>query len=167
VVNINGASVSIAGATFSLNLNGVTTSIDGLIDGGLYPGVKVKLNGVNTRALMGAQFFQLLDTLNQVSAELVSLPHGVMRLRDSGNNLIVEVNAGTQRINVSGFAAGYYTNNQLIAGPRRTGWGFFSGYTNRAGFDTATVTTSQLAERLVALLQDLGLSGLYHGLIST
>jgi hypothetical protein len=166
VVNINGASVSIAGASFTLNLNGITTSIDHLIDGSLYPGVKVKLNGVNTRSIMGAELFQLINSSNYVAAEMVTLPHGVARFRDSANNLIIELNAGTQVINLAGAGASYRIAGTHVVGPRRTGWGYLSGYTDRSGFDTATITTSQLAERVAALLQDLGLSGLYHGLIS-
>src|SRR5437870_5580891 len=44
--------------------------------------------------------------------------------------------------------------NQVV-GPRKTGWGAPSGTATRTAFDTAAVTTSQLAERVKALIDDL------------
>lgn len=51
-------------------------------------------------------------------------------------------------------------NSNPVAGPRRTGWSAPTGTATRASFDTATVTVSQLAERLKALLDDLTAHGL-------
>lgn len=48
---------------------------------------------------------------------------------------------------------------------RRRGWGLASGVANRGTFDTATVTTQQLAERVKALLDDLDNRMGGHGLI--
>lgn len=52
------------------------------------------------------------------------------------------------------------TGTQVV-GPRRTGWTVPTGTATRATFDTATVTLPQLAERVMALHQDL----VAHGLI--
>lgn len=50
--------------------------------------------------------------------------------------------------------------NQVVAN-RRTGWTAPTGTATRTAFDTATVTTTQLAERVKALTDDL----IAHGLI--
>lgn len=50
-----------------------------------------------------------------------------------------------------------------VVGARRTGWAAPTGVATRTTFDPATVTLSQLAERVKALLDDLT----SHGLIGT
>jgi uncharacterized protein YaiE (UPF0345 family) len=60
------------------------------------------------------------------------------------------------------------TGNYLILGTqvltsRRTGWGAPTGTATRTAFDTTSVTTAQLAERVKALIDDLRT----HGLIGT
>ncbi len=50
-------------------------------------------------------------------------------------------------------------NGVQVIGPRKTGWGTPTGTATRTTFDTATVTTAQLAERLKALIDDLILHG--------
>ncbi len=50
--------------------------------------------------------------------------------------------------------------NQVV-GARKTGWSAATGTTSRATFDTATVTTAQLAQRVKTLIDDL----ITHGLI--
>ena len=53
-----------------------------------------------------------------------------------------------------------------VVGARKTGWSTATGTATRTTFDTATVTTAQLAERVKALIDDLhGTAG--HGLIGT
>lgn len=47
-----------------------------------------------------------------------------------------------------------------VATSRRTGWGAPTGIATRTAFDTATVTTAQLAERVKALVDDLTTHGL-------
>lgn len=48
-----------------------------------------------------------------------------------------------------------------VVSTRKTGWTAATGSVSRATFDTATVTTAQLAQRVAALLDDL----ISHGLI--
>lgn len=50
-----------------------------------------------------------------------------------------------------------------VVGARTQGWSAASGAATRSGFDTATVTTAQLAERVKALIDDL----VAHGLIGS
>lgn len=53
-----------------------------------------------------------------------------------------------------------------VVNARKTGWTVPSGTASRATFDTATVTTEQLAQRLKALIEDLHQTA-GHGLIGT
>ncbi len=50
-----------------------------------------------------------------------------------------------------------------VAGPRRTGWAAASGGAARGSFDTASVTTEALAQRVKALIDDLMAHGLIGG----
>jgi len=55
----------------------------------------------------------------------------------------------------------YYILGNKIISARRTGWTAATGTATRTSFDTSTVTTAQLAERVKALLDDL----IAHGLV--
>jgi hypothetical protein len=61
-------------------------------------------------------------------------------------------------VDVGGF---YRVDGVKVVGNRATGWAAATGTGSRATFDSATVTTAQLAQRLKALLDDL----IGHGLI--
>jgi len=50
-----------------------------------------------------------------------------------------------------------------VVGSRKGGWGAPTGTAERAAFDTASVTTAQLAQRVKALIDDLWLHGLIGG----
>jgi len=52
-----------------------------------------------------------------------------------------------------------------VVSARKTGWTVATGTASRATFDTSTVTLSQLAERVKALIDDLHASSGGHGLI--
>lgn len=52
-----------------------------------------------------------------------------------------------------------YSGTQVL-GARRTGWGAPSGTATRTTFDTSTVTATQLAERVKALIDDLTTHGI-------
>lgn len=51
-------------------------------------------------------------------------------------------------------------NSVSVVGSRKTGWTAATGTATRTTFDTATVTTAQLAERVKALLDDITSHGL-------
>lgn len=57
----------------------------------------------------------------------------------------------------------YRVDNVKVVGNRAGGWGTPSGTATRAAFDTSSITTMQLAERVKALIDDLRA----HGLIGT
>lgn len=58
------------------------------------------------------------------------------------------------------------TGTEAVLGYRRTGWATATGTATRTTFDTTTVTTAQLAERVKALIDDLHATA-GHGLIGT
>lgn len=57
-----------------------------------------------------------------------------------------------------------YKDGTKVVGARKTGWSTATGTASRATFDTATVTTAQLAQRVKALIDDLEATA-GHGLI--
>lgn len=57
-----------------------------------------------------------------------------------------------------------YVGGNRVIGTRKTGWAAPTGTASRATFDTATVTTEQLAQRFLALYNDLAETA-GHGLI--
>lgn len=57
----------------------------------------------------------------------------------------------------------YRVGSTKVVGNRATGWSAPTGTAQRSAFDTSTVTTSQLAQRLKALIDDLT----SHGLIGS
>jgi hypothetical protein len=59
---------------------------------------------------------------------------------------------------------GLVINANPVVGPRRTGWSACTGTKGRTGFDTATATVGDVAQRLAALIDDL-LPATGHGLI--
>jgi hypothetical protein len=74
---------------------------------------------------------------------------------------------GTHDLGLSGkawkdlFLTGVVTiDGAQVVGPRITGWGAAAGTATRTSFDTATVTTELLAQRVKALLDDLQTHGL-------
>lgn len=80
-------------------------------------------------------------------------------------------NSSPLYLNIDGAASGGADSKLMIGAvqvvrSRRTGWATATGTATRTTFDTATVTTAQLAERIKALIDDLhGTAG--HGLIGT
>jgi hypothetical protein len=60
----------------------------------------------------------------------------------------------------------YKVAGTQVVAARKTGWAAPTGTATRTTFDTATVTTAQLAERVKALLDDLNATA-GHGLIGT
>jgi hypothetical protein len=79
------------------------------------------------------------------------------------NGVNVAVISGVGNLVVSGtgqFGGALSISGVQVVGGRRGGWGAPSGTATRTGFDTATATTGQLAERLKALIDDLTAHGL-------
>lgn len=69
-------------------------------------------------------------------------------------------------ITTAGVGGMYKANGVQVVAARKTGWAVATGTATRTTFDTATVTTAQLAERVKALIDDLHQTA-GHGLIGT
>lgn len=67
----------------------------------------------------------------------------------------------TQRARIDYTTGDYYIQFNKIIGTRKTGWTAPTGTATRTSFDTTTVTTQELAERVKAMLDDL----ISHGLL--
>jgi len=79
-----------------------------------------------------------------------------------GTNYAIYTQGGLHRFhdNVNISAGVLQMQGTQIATTRRTGWGAPTGVATRSAFDTSTVTLSQLAERVKALIDDLTTHGL-------
>jgi hypothetical protein len=75
-----------------------------------------------------------------------------------GNGSYVEFNRTGLNVNFAG--VDIHRQGIKVIGIRRTGWAAASGTATRTAFATSTVTTSQLAERVKALIDDLRTHGL-------
>jgi len=82
-------------------------------------------------------------------------------LTASGGLTIGAPTGGNKGIGTINTQLVYYTNGVAVVKNRQTGWNGTTGTISRATFNTATVTTAQLAQRVAALLLDLT----NHGLI--
>lgn len=81
------------------------------------------------------------------------------------NGVIVE-NSSAPVLTFQGYGTvnidhAYYVDNLQVVGPRINGFATPSGTSTRTTFNTATVTTAQLAERFKALIEDLKTHGLF------
>lgn len=80
-----------------------------------------------------------------------------------GSDVNIGIDYVAKGSGIHNFNANLSISGTQVVGTRVTGWGTMTGTATRTAFDTATVTTSQLAERVKALTDDLRT----HGLIGT
>ncbi len=74
--------------------------------------------------------------------------------------------SGSGALSLEGAGGLVYIDGKVILRKRVTGWATATGTATRTTFDTATVTTEQLAQRLKALIDDLhSATGSAHGLL--
>lgn len=83
-----------------------------------------------------------------------------LQLNANGGNLTFG-NGGANILDIQSATGEYRMNGTKVVGARQTGWAAATGTATRTTFDTATVTTAQLAERVKALIDNL----ITHGLI--
>jgi hypothetical protein len=69
-------------------------------------------------------------------------------------------NGATERFGINTSTGILRVNGTQVIASRQTGWTAPTGTSARTTFDTATVTTAQLAERVKALIDDLTTHGL-------
>ncbi len=79
---------------------------------------------------------------------------------DSSTGAVTLGTIGTGQWN---FGVPIYRSGTQVVNTRQTGWSAPTGTATKTAFDTGTVTTAQLAERVKALIDDL----IAHGLIGT
>jgi flagellar basal body rod protein FlgF len=79
----------------------------------------------------------------------------------------INTSPGTERLSINGgiqlteSTDSYKVGTNNVVGSRKTGWAAPTGTATRTTFDTGTVTTEQLAERVKGLIDNL----ISHGLI--
>ena len=111
-------------------------------------------------------FGDTYDRLNIVTSGALRWGSGAAdvdtRLRRSGTKTLTidDTAAGAATLNVVG---AIQNGGTRVVGSRKGGWGVPTGTAERAAFDTASVTTAQLAQRVKALIDDLWLHGLIGG----
>jgi hypothetical protein len=83
-----------------------------------------------------------------------------LQFNANGGNLTFG-NGGANILDIQSPTGEYRMNGTKVVAARQTGWAAATGTATRTTFDTATVTTAQLAERVKALIDNL----ITHGLI--
>ena len=163
--------LSIVDAAFSLTLSAVVTEINNIGVAGYTVGLRVKNQFSSTAFHVAPNRIFAYGSSGGLMVDIGSyLGFGHIDLRDDAGNTRIALTGGasflTPNINISdnGFGAEYRIGGNAVVRARRTGWSFPSGVSTRSSFNTATVTTQELAERVKALLEDLSAS-LGHGLI--
>lgn len=149
VADSNGNLV-ISGATFTLNLNGVTTTIDNAFLGG-YTGLRVKNNFSQAQGMIGDGWIQTTRASDGTTMVY-------MGQSGSAGMLYVADDFGSVGVELRGIAIS--VQGKQVLGIRKTGWTQPSGGVSRASYVTETATTYDVALRLSALIIDLYAHGL-------
>lgn len=132
----------------------------------LFPGASIRVLATGVPALGDLPMNFDIRTREQGSVEVGLISR--FRVTSEGKVLIGNT-AGTERLSVTGniqvtdTSNGYKVGSSTVVGSRKIGWAAPSGTATRTTFDTGTVTTEQLAERVKGLIDDL----ISHGLIGT
>lgn len=151
-----------AGNSADINLIGLNTADRLSIAGGgqtsLFGG-PVAL-GVSTTDKMFEVFF---DTGNWIVMFKNPSAH-ILQLDGSGDDTkaalgIYSSNGAVQKAKIT-CAGNIHVGSSQVLTSRRSGWGTPTGTATRTAFDTSTVTLSQLAERVKALVDDLTTHGM-------
>jgi hypothetical protein len=111
-------------------------------------------NGGNTGVMGAASFYIQIDSNND-QADRVFAVYKDSQFAGGGTELLTVSETGA--MNVTGDVS--RSGTQILT-TRQTGWTAPSGTESRATFDTATVTTEELAKRVYALYTDLAAHGL-------
>ena len=155
---LNGAAASwAAGASFggSLTIAGNASATGGATIGG---GLNGAASGLNLQYIAGTAY---VSGYTGGDYRPIMLHGSTISIAPSGTTVAAFTAAG---LAVTGHcdASGHYrVGGTKVVGARTGGWSAATGTAARGGFDTASVTTAQLAERVKALIDDL----IAHGLI--
>lgn len=153
------SNATVSAGQFLPQFTGIVDSTDNVQSLG-FLGVVTTARDVATDAGRGVVDFRVATTTN--AADPVNSPFGSPANRtlfSFRSNATIVVNITTGALNLASGVV-LKANGTQIAGPRRTGWAAPTGTATRTGFDTSSVTTQQLAERIKALIDDLAAHGL-------
>lgn len=163
------ALVFTTGASWALNTSGHwTPTTDGALDLGT-TSTRVRSAYLGTAVIIGTNpassgTVRLANTASVAFRNAANLANFVGLTVNSSDVMILCDNAMGLRIaNNTGASLGFFSTTPVT---RRTGWGTATGTATRTTFDTATVTLSQLAERVKAMIDDLHATAGY-GLFAT
>lgn len=150
------ASVSMTSPTLVITSGSVTVNIDSLNF------VRVQNFALTRYTQMSGNEFRVQSTAN--SNNFTSMVAGQVLIQ---NNSAVSLALSPTNVAIAQFGSGgsLTINGLVILSQRRTGWGTPFGVLDRSAFDTSTVTLSQLASRVAALIWDLNANTGGHGLI--
>jgi hypothetical protein len=114
------------------------------------PGVEIGVPGGTTARI-------LAFNRTAIAYSDLTIDAATITLRPSGANVAAFSASGLS------LAGSYSVSGTKVVGARASGWSAATGTATRGAFDTASVTTAQLAERVKALIDDL----VAHGLIGS
>lgn len=183
------AKLNLAGGTLTGPLSGTDITLSGnliaanvdISPGGRLVTPLLRLEGTAPELVIkdtdspSASMRALVSFYDNTNAEVASVGRpwfdGNLWIQNAGGNIYlaraiggsVMVTVNSVGVNVAGT---YSVSGTQVIGARRTGWSTATGTATRTSFDTATVTTAQLAERVKALIDDLHATA-GHGVIGT
>jgi len=151
------------GGSSIADIEGLQTALDG----------KAALAGAEFSGAVSAQSLTLSNDLaiadggtgaSSASAARTNFGLGSIATQDAGAVAITGGTvAGLASLGVAGDAdvsGDYKVDGVKVVANRRTGWGMPTGATSRAAFDSSSISASQLAQRVKALIDDLAAHGL-------
>lgn len=112
-------------------------------------------NSSSSTYLVATSAVLTIGSAASTPADFSTINKGIILLSTSGS--------GSLDLNTAGGFPKIIMNTSQVLRERQTGWGSPTGTSTKSAFDTATVTTSQLAERVKALIEACKD---YHGFIS-
>lgn len=103
----------------------------------------------------GTSVLRTDDTLRAAALRTANFEASVTTAVDVLDANFRVYNGATQTARIDYTNGEHYVGGNKVLGARKTGWSTASGTATRSSFDTATVTTPQLAERVKAMIDDL------------
>jgi hypothetical protein len=157
---LNGAATSwAAGASFGGNLAiaGNATATGGVTVGGSLGGAA---SGLNLQYIGGTAY---VSGYTGGDFRPVMLHGSTISVAPGGTTVAAFTTAGLALTGNCDASGHYRVGGTKVVGARAGGWGAATGTAARGAYDTTSVTTAQLAERVKALIDDL----IAHGLIGS
>ena len=152
--------VTISDATFTLNLNGITTSINNVFSGSYYAGFIVSSNASPTQQI---RIFPAGGVWVEESSSNRCVANGSPAINMIyASSTTVEINGVLGRINVAATTPGYYVNGTQVVGSRKTAISLVTGTAGATYTATETLLINDCKLAINQIIDRLQL----HGLIS-